>query len=80
MIKKNASDKYVLTAEDAELLARFYMQSAQLRSILGTSRMSSNMPMTQSRWEMPLSAMPGTRRADISAMWYMTKISTLQVF
>ncbi len=27
MIKKNASDKYVLTAEDAELLARFYMQS-----------------------------------------------------
>ena len=23
MIKKNASDKYVLTAEDAELLARF---------------------------------------------------------
>lgn len=28
MIKKNASDKYVLTAEDAELLARFYMQSA----------------------------------------------------
>ena len=29
MIKKNASDKYVLTAEDAELLARFqYTQSA----------------------------------------------------
>ena len=35
MIKKNASDKYVLTAEDAELLARF---SAYAKHTLANKR------------------------------------------
>ena len=37
MIKKNASDKYVLTAEDAELLARF---SAYAKHTLANRRRS----------------------------------------